>query len=53
LDKVLRDRMMERYHKKYPLYGFDKHKGYPTKFHKKMIKKNGLSVIHRKTFSSI
>jgi ribonuclease HII len=53
LAKVLRDRMMERYHKKYPLYGFDKHKGYPTKFHKKMIKKNGLSVIHRKTFSSI
>jgi ribonuclease HII len=49
--KVSRDKMMMNYHIKYPFYGFDRHKGYPTKFHRKMIKKNGSSVIHRKTFS--
>jgi ribonuclease HII len=48
--KVTRDRMMERYHKKYPKYGFKKHKGYPTKFHFRMLKKYGPCKIHRKTF---
>ena len=48
--KVTRDRIMERYHKKYPQYGFDKHKGYPTKLHFKMIRKYGLCKIHRKSF---
>jgi len=51
--KVVRDRIMERYHKKYPCYGFNKHKGYFTKLHKKMLKKNGFSVIHRKSFMPI
>ena len=31
-------------------YGFDKHKGYGTKLHKEMIKKFGLSDLHRKSF---
>lgn len=48
--KIKRDEMMRRFHKKYPQYGFDKHKGYPTKFHKKQLKKHGLSIIHRKSF---
>ncbi|MEK7163030.1 MAG: ribonuclease HII [Patescibacteria group bacterium] len=48
--KVARDRMMMNIHKKYPRYGFDKHKGYGTKQHIKMIKKYGLSPIHRKSF---
>ena len=48
--KVTRDRIMKRYHLKYPCYGFDKHKGYPTKKHKRVIKKNGICKIHRKTF---
>jgi len=48
--KVSRDRMMKKYHKKYPQYGFDKHKGYPTKLHRKMIKKHGSCKIHRMTF---
>jgi len=51
--KVTRDRIMQRYHKKYPRYGFDKHKGYPTKFHRKMLKKFGPSVIHRRTFAPV
>ena len=50
LAKVWRDRLMLRYHKKYPRYGFDKHKGYPTKYHFKMLKKYGPCVIHRKSF---
>lgn len=48
--KVERDRIMGKYHKKYPQYGFPKHKGYPTKYHKEMIRRYGLCQIHRKTF---
>ncbi len=48
--KVTRDRMMRKLHKKYPQYGFDKHKGYGTKKHFKAIRKHGLSPIHRKSF---
>ncbi len=48
--KVTRDREMERLHKKYPQYGFDRHKGYPTKYHYKKLRKNGLCKIHRKSF---
>ena len=48
--KVSRDRMMLRYHKKYPQYGFDKHKGYPTKLHREMLKKHGFCEIHRRSF---
>lgn len=48
--KVVRDRMMVGYHKKYPQYGFAQHKGYPTKLHRKMLKKHGSCKIHRKTF---
>jgi ribonuclease HII len=50
LAKVTRDRIMERYSKKYPEYGFEIHKGYPTKFHLKMLKKYGPCKIHRKSF---
>ena len=48
--KVTRDRMMIRYHKKYSRYGFDKHKGYPTKMHRQIIKKYGFCKIHRRSF---
>lgn len=48
--KVTRDRTMLRLHKKYPQYGFDLHKGYGTKLHRKIIKKFGRSEIHRKSF---
>lgn len=53
LAKVTRDRIMLRYHKKYPRYRFDKHKGYPTKLHKKLLKKHGPCKIHRKSFSPV
>ena len=50
--KVTRDRIMMRCHKKYPQYGFDKHKGYPTELHKSMLKKYGTCPIHRKSFNT-
>jgi ribonuclease HII len=49
--KVSRDRLMLKYHKKYPLYGFDRHKGYGTKAHFAAIKKLGICDLHRKSFS--
>lgn len=51
--KVTRDQMMDRYHKRYPKYGFDKHKGYSTKEHLEALKLHGPAPIHRKTFNSV
>jgi ribonuclease HII len=48
--KVRRDGIMKRIAKKYPRYHFEAHKGYGTKLHYKMIKKYGLSYVHRKSF---
>ena len=50
LAKVHRDPLMEKYHKLYPEYGFDKHKGYPTAEHRYVLKRIGPSAIHRKSF---
>ena len=51
--KVFRDRLMMAYSKEFPNYGFDKLKGYPTKLHKEMLKKYGLTRIHRRTFKGV
>ncbi len=51
--KVTRDRIMKTYHKKYPEYGFDRHKGYATKFHRQALKKHGPCKIHRISFGTI
>lgn len=51
--KVTRDRMMAQFHEQYPVYGFDRHKGYPTKLHKERILNNGPCPIHRKTFKGV
>ncbi len=51
--KVERDKMMLKYDKKYPEYGFARHKGYGTKLHFKTLKKYGSSKIHRKTFKPL
>jgi len=45
--KVTRDRIMDKYGEKYPLYGFQKHKGYGTREHIHAIKKYGICPIHR------
>ncbi len=51
--KVTRDRMMEKYHRQYPQYGFARHKGYPTKAHREAIRQFGCCPIHRKTFRGV
>lgn len=53
LAKVYRDKFMINLSKLYPLYYFDKHKGYGTKIHQNVIKKYGLSDQHRKSFKAI
>lgn len=50
LAKTCRDRIMIEYDKKYPEYGYAKHKGYPTPAHKKICRQSGPSPIQRLTF---
>lgn len=49
--KVSRDFLMTEFNKEHPKYGFDKHKGYGTKFHLKMIDLYGPCPIHRLSFA--
>lgn len=51
--KVVRDFIMEMYDKKYPKYGFAKHKGYGTRHHKENLIKYGCCDIHRSSFKPI
>lgn len=51
--KVTRDQLMCEYHKIYPQYGFDRHKGYPTRQHKNAIARFGPCEIHRRSFKLI
>lgn len=51
--KVVRDRMMIELDKEYPMYGFAKHKGYPTKAHVEAINKYGLIDGYRKTYGPV
>lgn len=53
LAKVTRDRMMQEYDKQYPQYNFKKHKGYPTKEHKELLKRYGPCPIHRRSFTPV
>jgi ribonuclease HII len=51
LAKTARDRLMEYYGLFYPQYGYEKHKGYPTKSHREAILRYGQSPIQRMSFS--
>lgn len=51
--KETRDDFMIELDKKYPEYGFSKHKGYPTKAHIEAVYKYGILDIHRKTYKPI
>ena len=53
LAKVTRDKLMKQYHEQFPLYAFDKHKGYGTRLHRDLIKKHGPCSIHRSTFKGV
>lgn len=51
--KVTRDSMMYEMDKKYPLYGFGSHKGYPTKKHIEALKEYGIIEGYRRTFTPV
>lgn len=51
LAKTARDAEMQRLHQIYPVYGFDRHKGYPTKAHLTAINEHGITAIHRRSFA--
>ncbi|KGQ46717.1 ribonuclease HII [Gallibacterium anatis] len=53
LAKVARDQEMLLLHQKYPQYGFDRHKGYPTKLHLETIEKYGILAEHRQSFAPV
>jgi ribonuclease HII len=51
--KVTRDRAMDRYHRRYPQYGFNRHRGYGTASHRAAIARFGPSPIHRMSFKGM
>ena len=53
LAKVSRDRLMLEMHKRYPQYGFDRHKGYPTAEHMRLLEEFGPCEIHRRSFAPV
>ncbi len=50
LAKTYRDDYMQELHTEYPMYGWDRNKGYPTAAHRDSIRKYGITSYHRKTF---
>jgi ribonuclease HII len=50
LAKTARDQIMDYYSQLYPQYGYEKHKGYPTVAHRKLVLEFGPSPIQRKSF---
>lgn len=51
--KVTRDGIMKELDEKYPVYGFARHKGYPTKQHYAAIREHGPCPVHRKSFKGV
>jgi ribonuclease HII len=51
--KVNRDHEMVQLHQFYPDYGFDQHKGYPTRFHLEAIRRHGVTSHHRRSFRPV
>ncbi|MAO58872.1 ribonuclease HII [Alloalcanivorax profundimaris] len=53
LAKVARDAEMVALHRRYPLYGFDRHKGYPTAAHLSALREHGPLAEHRRSFAPV
>ena len=51
--KVTRDRILDELDVKYPMYGYKKHKGYPTKAHLEAIEKYGITDEYRKSYKPV
>lgn len=50
LAKTYRDDLMQQYHLQFPMYSWDRNKGYPTKAHRSAIKEHGSCFLHRQSF---
>jgi ribonuclease HII len=53
LAKITRDAQMQALHVRYPAYGFDEHKGYPTKAHLAALTQWGVLPEHRRSFAPV
>ena len=53
LAKTVRDAGMMMLHATYPMYGFDRHMGYPTAAHVAALKEHGVSPVHRRSFGPV
>ncbi len=53
LAKTARDAEMLRLHRLYPVYGLDRHKGYPTAAHLAALERHGVCEIHRRSYAPI
>lgn len=53
LAKVTRDNIMADLHRHYPVYGFNRHQGYPTALHRQMLSLHGPCPAHRMTFAPV
>lgn len=53
LAKTARDELMLKLHVRYPQYGFDGHKGYPTAAHLAALREHGVSEVHRRSFRPV
>ncbi len=53
LAKVHRDRLMVRLEQRYPGYGFDRHKGYPTLAHRQVLSRLGPCPAHRRSYAPV
>ncbi|HXF37639.1 MAG TPA: ribonuclease HII [Actinomycetota bacterium] len=51
--KVVRDRAMDRYHRRFPVYGFDHNRGYGTPEHRAALDRHGPCPIHRRSFQGV
>lgn len=53
LAKTARDAHMLELHERFPQYGFDRHKGYPTAAHVAALREYGVSIMHRRSFAPV
>ena len=53
LAKTVRDAGMLALHRAYPMYGFDRHMGYPTAIHLQALREHGISPVHRRSFAPV
>jgi ribonuclease HII len=53
LAKTARDAEMQRLHQRFPQYGFDEHKGYPTPQHLEALRRHGVCEVYRRSFAPV